>query len=138
MSERPGIEYTVHIWQEGAQFIAHAMPLDVMSSGQTPEQARHALDEAVRLFLDTAAEVGTLEEVLGRSPGCHHPKQPENGWDLQGGVLSLVGGVKVMVSNTQTLDWLWSTHQIDLVRGACSTWRQDRCHRPWTGAVWKG
>ena len=64
MSERPGIEYTVHIWKEGAQFIAHAMPLDVMSSGQTPEQARHALDEAVRLFLDTAAEVGTLQEVL--------------------------------------------------------------------------
>ena len=47
--------------------IAHAMPLDVMSSGQTPEQARQALDEAVRLFLDTAAEVGTLEEVLEKA-----------------------------------------------------------------------
>ena len=30
------IEYTVQIWQEGDQFIAHAMPLDVMSSGATP------------------------------------------------------------------------------------------------------
>lgn len=54
----------VRIWSEGDQFIAHAMPLDVMSSGATVEAARNALDEAVCLFLDTAAEVGTLEDVL--------------------------------------------------------------------------
>ncbi|HMW02426.1 MAG TPA: hypothetical protein PLL06_14780 [Acidobacteriota bacterium] len=58
------IEYTVHIWQEGYQFIAHALPLDVASSAFTPEQARIALDEAVRLFLETATERGTLEDVL--------------------------------------------------------------------------
>jgi hypothetical protein len=27
------IDYTVQIWREGNQFIAHAMPLDVTSSG---------------------------------------------------------------------------------------------------------
>ena len=58
------IEYTANIWQEGEQFVAHAMPLDVMSAGYTPEEARRALDEAVHLFLGTAAEAGTLEEVL--------------------------------------------------------------------------
>jgi predicted RNase H-like HicB family nuclease len=58
------LEYTAQIWKEGDQFIAHAMPLDVMSSGPTVEAAREALDEAVDLFLETAAEVGTLEEVL--------------------------------------------------------------------------
>jgi len=58
------VEYTVQIWKEGSQFVAHAMPLDVMSSGETPEQASKALDEAVRLFLATAAEMGTLDEVL--------------------------------------------------------------------------
>jgi predicted RNase H-like HicB family nuclease len=58
------IEYTIQIWKEGNQFIAHAMPLDVMSSGSTPEEARKALYEAVGLFLDTAAEVGTLDEIL--------------------------------------------------------------------------
>ena len=61
------IEYTVHIWKEGDQFVAHAMPLDVASSGQTPEHARKALDEAVHLFLITAADMGTLEEVLQES-----------------------------------------------------------------------
>jgi predicted RNase H-like HicB family nuclease len=68
------LEYTVQIWKEGNQFIAHAMPLDVMSSGPTVEAAREALDEAVGLFLETAAEVGTLEEVL-----------QECGFDLQQG-----------------------------------------------------
>ena len=64
MGKTLNIEYTANIWQEGDQFVAHAMPLDVMSSGQTPEEARKALDEAVHLFLGTAAEEGTLEEVL--------------------------------------------------------------------------
>ena len=58
------IEYTVQIWKEGSQFVAQAMPIDVISSGGTPEQARAALDEAVRLFLSTALEKGTLPVVL--------------------------------------------------------------------------
>ena len=58
------IEYTVQIWQEGRQFVAHAMPLDVMSSGPSPEQARKALEEAVHLFLVTARDAGTCEEIL--------------------------------------------------------------------------
>ena len=58
------IEYTVQIWQEGEQFVAHAMPLDVMSSGRTPDEARKALDEAVHLFLVTAEEIGSIGELL--------------------------------------------------------------------------
>ena len=58
------IEYTVQIWKEGNQFVAHAMPLDIMSSAKTPEEARKALDEAVHLFLVTADDMGTLDEIL--------------------------------------------------------------------------
>jgi predicted RNase H-like HicB family nuclease len=58
------IDYAVQVWREGNQYIAHAMPLDVASSGETPEEARQAADEAVRLFLSTAAQHGTLEQVL--------------------------------------------------------------------------
>lgn len=58
------IDYTTQIWREGNQYVAHAMPLDVMSSGPTPDAARAALAEAVRLFLKTAADSGTLDEVL--------------------------------------------------------------------------
>ena len=64
------IDYTVQVWREGKQYIAHAMPLDVASAGETPEGARQAVDEAVRLFLATAAEHGTLEEVLEDAGYC--------------------------------------------------------------------
>ena len=58
------IDYTVQVWREGGQFVAHAMPLDVASSGPTPVAARAALDEAVKLFLETAREHETLDEML--------------------------------------------------------------------------
>ncbi len=58
------LDYTVQVWKEDQQFIAHAMPLDIASSGATPEEARRAVDEAVRLFLATTAEHGTLDVVL--------------------------------------------------------------------------
>ena len=64
MASKTKIEYTVQVWQEGKQFVAHAMPLDVMSCGPTPANASQALREAVELYLATAAEVGTLAEVL--------------------------------------------------------------------------
>ena len=64
MSSKAKIEYTVQVWQEGKQFVAHAMPLDVMSCGSTPAAASQALREAVELYPVTSAEVGTLAEVL--------------------------------------------------------------------------
>ena len=35
-----------------------------MSPGSKPDAARHALDEAVKLFLLTAEDMGTVEEML--------------------------------------------------------------------------
>jgi predicted RNase H-like HicB family nuclease len=61
------LDYSVQIWREGEQFIAYAMPLDVASSGASIDEARNALKEAVRLFIDTAREQGTLAEVLEES-----------------------------------------------------------------------
>ena len=58
------IDYTVQIWREGNQYVAHAMPLDVASAGDTPEAARLAVDEAVLAFLGAAREHGTLEAIL--------------------------------------------------------------------------
>ena len=58
------LDLTLYLSKEGRQYVAHAMPLDVVSSGPTPESAREAVYEAVRAFLLTAAEAGTLEEVL--------------------------------------------------------------------------
>jgi hypothetical protein len=35
-----------------------------MSAGATPEEARQAIQEAIGLFLATAADTGTLTEIL--------------------------------------------------------------------------
>jgi predicted RNase H-like HicB family nuclease len=67
MSGTMNIEYNAQIWKEENRYIAHAMPLDVMSAGPSPEEAIKALDEAVHLFLVTTADMGTLEEVLQES-----------------------------------------------------------------------
>ena len=58
------IDYTVNVWREGDQFVAHAMPLDVASSGTDPDAARRAVDEAVRAFVASCANAGTLDQVL--------------------------------------------------------------------------
>ncbi len=58
------IEHTVQIWKEGDTYVARAVPLDVMSCGESPEEARKNLTEAVDLFLKTASAHGTLVEVL--------------------------------------------------------------------------
>ncbi len=58
------IEYTVQIWREDDQYVAHAMPIDVASAGASPDEARQALDEAVGLFLSVAGEQGTLHNIL--------------------------------------------------------------------------
>lgn len=67
MNHRVDVEYTTQIWREGEQYVAHATPLDVTSAGATVEKARLALAEAVELFLSTAVEIGTLEEVLEKA-----------------------------------------------------------------------
>jgi hypothetical protein len=70
------VEYTVQIWKEGNQYVAHAMPLDVMSAGATPDVARTALDEAVHLFLMTTTDMGTFDDIL-REAGYD---QQEGSW----------------------------------------------------------
>jgi len=74
MSAKLEIGYAVRVFKEGGQYVAHAMPLDVMSSGPTPEAARKVLDEAVHLFLATVEEMGTLEDVLEECGYQHVPR----------------------------------------------------------------
>ena len=61
------IEHTVQVWKESDTYVARAVPLDVMSCGDSPDDARKNLSEAVALFLKTAAAHGTLVEVLEES-----------------------------------------------------------------------
>ena len=61
------IEFTGRILRERRTFIAHAVELDVSSCGGTKEKALRNLKEAVRLFLEEAEKMGTLEQILEES-----------------------------------------------------------------------
>lgn len=69
------IEHTVQVWKEGNTYVARAAPLDVMSCGDTPDEARKNLAEAVDLFLKTASAHGTLLEVLEE---CGYVREDDN------------------------------------------------------------
>ncbi|MCD5407231.1 MAG: hypothetical protein LRZ99_06035 [Desulfotomaculum sp.] len=83
------IGYTIQVWQEGNQYIAHAMPLDIMSSSETVENAKKAVKEAVALFIATAKDMGTLEEAL-----------EECGYRIQG--REIVSPPWIMIERQQT------------------------------------
>ena len=52
------------IWKEGEVYVSYCPQLDVSSCGDTVEEARRMLREAVGLFIDGAKELGTLQEIL--------------------------------------------------------------------------
>lgn len=61
------IEFDAIVFQEGSTFIAYSPKLDLSSCGNTIDEARKNLSTAVRLFLDEAAKMGTLEEILSEA-----------------------------------------------------------------------
>lgn len=58
------LDIEAEFWKEGSQYVARANPLNVLTWGDTREEAEHALAEAVELFLETAQEMGTFEDIL--------------------------------------------------------------------------
>lgn len=58
------IPYTVHTFREGKTYVTYVPELDVSSCGATDDEARKNIRDAVQGFLETSAEMGTLEEIL--------------------------------------------------------------------------
>lgn len=58
------VSFTVHVFREGEVFVAHAPELDLSSCGDTPDDARRAIREAVRAFLEASEEMGTLTAIF--------------------------------------------------------------------------
>jgi predicted RNase H-like HicB family nuclease len=63
------IEFTAQIFREGRTYVAHTPELDVSSCGGTKDRALRNLNEAVRLFLEEAEKMGTLDQIL-QEAGC--------------------------------------------------------------------
>ena len=56
--------YTVHIFREGDTYVAYVPELDVSSCGASDEEARRNIRDAVRGFVETSRDMGTLGEIL--------------------------------------------------------------------------
>lgn len=58
------IQFTTRIFKEGRTFVAQALELDVSSCGGSKERALRNLKDAVRMFLEEAEKMGTLDQIL--------------------------------------------------------------------------
>jgi len=61
------IAYTVHTFREGGAYVAYVPELDLSSCGTTNDEARRNIRDAVRGFLETSADMGTLDEILSEA-----------------------------------------------------------------------
>lgn len=61
------IVYRSEILPEGDCFVGLCRELDVSSFGDTPDEAKESLQEAVEAFIDGCELLGTLDEVLQES-----------------------------------------------------------------------
>ena len=61
------VHYRAEVFKEDEVHVGLCPELNVSSFGDTPQDARDSLQEAVELFLEGCESMGTLEEVLGES-----------------------------------------------------------------------
>lgn len=61
------LEFDSIVFQEGKAYVAYSPKLDISSCGSTVDEARINLITAVRLFLEEAEKMGTLEDILSES-----------------------------------------------------------------------
>ena len=73
------IHFTAQVFREGGTFVAYAPELDISSCGNTKHRAQKKLLEAVRLFLDEADHMGTLERILEESGYVVTPRRKLSG-----------------------------------------------------------
>lgn len=58
------IDYDLIVFKEDKTYIAYCPELDVSSCGNSVEHAKEMLNTAVRLFLEEAGKMGTLDDIL--------------------------------------------------------------------------
>lgn len=61
------IDFDILVFKEDETCVAYCPELDVSSCGNTVEHAKEMLKTAVRLFVEEAEKMGTLEDILVES-----------------------------------------------------------------------
>jgi predicted RNase H-like HicB family nuclease len=70
------------LFEKDGQIVGLCLELNVSSFGDTPDEARAALQEAVTLYLEECRRMGTLEMVLEEAGYRHAPTAPDH-WLLR-------------------------------------------------------
>lgn len=58
------VTYTAYTFKEGGSYVAYVPELDLSGCGATCDEARKNIQDAVRGFVETSADRGTLAEIL--------------------------------------------------------------------------
>jgi len=69
----------VEIFKEGDVYVALSPELNVSSFGETIDEAKESIKEAIEAFLEECREMGTLDDVLEESGFL----RVENTWQLR-------------------------------------------------------
>jgi len=65
--QMPTLFFTEQLFREGDAIIAYCPELDISSCGHSETEARANLQTALRLFLEEAARMGTLADILAEA-----------------------------------------------------------------------
>jgi predicted RNase H-like HicB family nuclease len=71
------LDYEIIVFKEDTAYVSYCPELDISSCGNTLEEAKEMLKTAVRLFLEEAGKMGTLNDILEESG---YKKSPEGRW----------------------------------------------------------
>ena len=73
----PHIEFDMIVLEEDKVFIAYSPELDISSCGSTIEESKKNLKIAVKLFIEEAEKMGTLDDILLEAG---YQKDSKNNW----------------------------------------------------------
>jgi hypothetical protein len=66
------IQFTTQVFREGRTYVGYTPELDVSSCATTEAKAQKNLLEAVRLFLEEAEKMGSLDQILKEAGFVRH------------------------------------------------------------------
>ena len=58
------IEFDIFVFKEDNTYVAYCPGLDISSCGNSVEHAKKVLKTAIRLFIEEAEKMNTLEDIL--------------------------------------------------------------------------
>jgi len=71
------IEFNIFVFKEDENYVAYCPELDISSCGSTIEHSKEMLKTAIRLFLEEAEKMNTLEDILDEA---NYKKDAKGKW----------------------------------------------------------